>query len=173
MTAIDVQYNKDITTIRELSVRNLKNYISAINEKIVIKYYLTWIDNYFCERLNHLSKNKPEKAWIFFIHNDFIARILQNKINSYKEYKVPNIKEYEDTQSLNEFKIIQYRFEDSSFKKLSKDESKKVFDQEGKQLFDKSQKADLKIDLLSIIAIYFFNIRKNYTSQSRKKSNKR
>jgi len=148
MSQIDLQFSKEVNFIRELSVRNLRTFISAINEKIVIKYYLTWLDNYFIERSNHLSKNKPEKVWIFLVHNDYINKILQNKLNTYQEYKIPDIKDY-DTQLTNEFRIIQYRFEDSNYKKLSKDESKKVFDQGGKQLYDKSQKGDLKTDLLS------------------------
>jgi len=148
MSQIDLQFSKEVNFIRELSVRNLRTFISAINEKIVIKYYLTWLDNYFIARSNHLSKNKPEKVWIFLVHNDYINKILQNKLNTYQEYKIPDIKDY-DTQLTNEFRIIQYRFEDSNYKKLSKDESKKVFDQGGKQLYDKSQKGDLKTDLLS------------------------
>lgn len=50
---------------------------------------------------------------------------------------------------INEFRIIQYRFDESNYKKLAKDESKEIFDHVGNQLFDKGQKKTQKeIDFL-------------------------
>ena len=148
-----------------MSVKFLQNFITTIRDLTIIKDIIVTTDKYFNDREFSIRDIIPELIWIWNLHNKAIADFMNNKNLIDLEMKKPENEEFESVKH-NEFNLIHYRFEDSTFKEKSKEEIQKSSGEQRKQfffkfnirVFDKEQKKHANIDLLSIFFVDFFRI---------------
>jgi hypothetical protein len=150
MGEISNAFEEEIKHLQAKSVECMLAHLSVMNELLVIKDSINWLDKYFTDREIYLKDNgnKGEFIWVWNHHNRMIQEIMHNKTLVNSEFKV-DPKEFENIK-MNELKIFHYRFEESSSYKEQSKEDKSSKTREGKKgVFDISQKAHNK-KLLSI-----------------------
>jgi hypothetical protein len=122
-------YEEEIQYLQAKSTECMLSHLSLMNELIVIKDMINWLDKYFIDRENYLkeSNNKAEFIWVWNHHNKMIQEIINNKsfVNLQSRF---NAKEFE-IPKMNELIINHFHFKESSnVKEQYKDDedSKKI-----------------------------------------------
>jgi len=150
MKEITNAFEEESRDLQSLSVQSILSHLSVMNELLVIKDSINWLHQYFNARESFLKENnnKAEFVWVWNHHSRMVHEVMHNKSLVNTDYKIEQ-KDFEFVK-MNEVKIINYRFEESSsFKEQTKEDNTKKAREGKKGVFDISQKNHNK-KLLSI-----------------------
>jgi hypothetical protein len=133
MIEIKNAFEDEMKHIQAKSVECMLGHLSIMNELLVIKDSINWIDKYFTEREIYLknNNNKAEFIWVWNHHNRMVQELMSNKNFVNTEFKVDS-KDF-DVIKINELKVLHYRFEESNNFKEQTKEDKSSKAREGKK----------------------------------------
>lgn len=133
MTEISKAFEEENKHLQAKSVESMLAHLSVMNELLIIKDSINWLDKYFNDREMYLKENgnKAEFIWVWNHHNRMVQEVMHNKALTNTEYKI----EPKDFQviKMNDLKIFHYRFEESNgYKEQNKEDTTKKM-REGKK----------------------------------------
>jgi hypothetical protein len=123
-------FDEQFKHLEQKTQESMTKHLSIMNQLIVIKDTINWLDNYFLSRENHLrmSGNRPELIWVRNHHGRIVQEVMNNKSLVETDFKY-DYKEFERA-STAEIYVVKYQEIDESASIYNREKSKEWKDKD-------------------------------------------